>query len=158
MREPDEQPYSLIFGLDEIKFLFQEQSCLGDKIDHEILVPSGHAVVFTNALNHSGGTNIRTVAKGEDPYVYKLFAYVMSNPVDYQPGGGKIKPIFETGDDDTLNKKACVDSSALTLTSTFGRKRMTTDRYDPCDSSNKVVRQSIQPGVITNKLLQRGQE
>ena len=139
MREPNKQPYSLIFALDQFKFLFQEQSCLGDKIDREILVASGHAIVFTNALNHAGGTNIRTVAKGEDPYVYRLFAYVVSNPVDYQQGdGGTIKPIFETGNADTLNEEACVGSPSRSIR---GRVRKTTDKFNPCpDSSNNVAK------------------
>jgi hypothetical protein len=89
---------------------------LGDKIDREILVASGHAIVFTNAFNHTCGANIRRVAKGEDPYVYRLFAYVVSNPVDYLQGdGGTIKLIFETGNANTLNKEACVGSPSRSI-------------------------------------------
>ncbi len=126
-------------ALDQFKFRFEEQSCLGDKIDREITVESGHAVVFTNALNHTGGANIRTVAEGEDPYVYRLIAYVMSNPVDYPPGdGGTIKPIFETGNADTLNEEACVGSPSRSI---CGRVRKSTDKYNPCpDSTNNVAK------------------
>ena len=108
-REPNEQPYSLIVALDPFNFKFEEQSCVGHIIDREVLVDSGHAVVFTNALKHAGGANLVPQVDIQDPYVYRLFAYVVSNPVDYPPGeGGTIEPVLEkkAGNVKTKNEDA----------------------------------------------------
>ena len=40
-------------------------------------VPVGHAAIFSSALSHCGGEN------GTDNYVYLLFAYVVSDDIDY---------------------------------------------------------------------------
>jgi hypothetical protein len=40
-------------------------------------VPIGHAAIFSSALSHCGGEN------ATDDYVYRLFAYVVSDDVDY---------------------------------------------------------------------------
>jgi hypothetical protein len=37
----------------------------------------GHAAIFSSALSHCGGAN------GTGEYVYSVFAYVVSNPVDH---------------------------------------------------------------------------
>ena len=76
-----------------------KNSCFGDKIHREILVESGYAVVFTNALNHAGGANLMPLVDGDHPYVYRLFAYVVSNPVDYPPGEGGTQTCVRNGRD-----------------------------------------------------------
>ncbi len=128
MREPNKQPYSVVVVLDPFKFKFEEQSCLGDRIDREILVDSGHAVVFTNALNHAGGANLVPLVDGEHPYVYRLFAYVMSNPVDYPPGeGGTNKPVLEMiGTAETVDDENARDGSTPSML-LGGRIRRRTD-------------------------------
>jgi hypothetical protein len=138
MREPNEQPYSVIVALDPFKFKFEEQSCLEDTIDRKILVESGHAVVFTNALNHAGGANLVPLVDGEHPYVYRLFAYVVSNPVDYPPGErGTIKPVLEMiGTAETVDDENTRDSSTPSM-SLGGRIREQTDRFDPCSAGQK---------------------
>jgi hypothetical protein len=40
-------------------------------------VPIGHAAIFSSALSHCGGEN------ATDDYVYRFFAYVVSDDVDY---------------------------------------------------------------------------
>ncbi len=45
-----------------------------------VCVPIGHAAIFSSALSHCGGDN-----RPED-YVYHLFAYVVSDEVDYPQG------------------------------------------------------------------------
>jgi hypothetical protein len=40
-------------------------------------VPSGHAVLFTSGLNHAGGKSVT------NEYNYRLFAYIVSDKVDY---------------------------------------------------------------------------
>jgi hypothetical protein len=138
IREPNKQPYSVIVALDSFKFKFEEQSCLGDKIHRKILVESGHAVVFTNALNHPGGANLMPLVDGDHPYVYTLFAYAVSNPVDYPPGeGGTIKPVFEMiGTAETVDDKNARDGSPP-LMSIGGRIRRPTERYNPSSADKK---------------------
>jgi hypothetical protein len=46
----------------------------------KVCVPIGYAAIFSSALSHCGG------AKGRDDYVYRLFAYIVSNDVDYLIG------------------------------------------------------------------------
>jgi hypothetical protein len=43
----------------------------------KVCVPIGHAAIFSSALNHCKGAN------GTDDYFYRLFAYVVSNDVNY---------------------------------------------------------------------------
>jgi hypothetical protein len=40
-------------------------------------VPSSHAVLFTSGLNHPGGKSVT------NEYIYKLFACIVSDKVDY---------------------------------------------------------------------------
>ena len=40
-------------------------------------VPSDHAVLFTSRLNHAGGKSVT------NDYNYRLFAYIVSDKVDY---------------------------------------------------------------------------
>ncbi len=46
----------------------------------KVCVPISHAAIFSSALSYCGGTN------GTDDYIYRLFAYVVSNDVDYPVG------------------------------------------------------------------------
>ena len=45
-----------------------------------VCVPIGHAAIFSSALSHCGVDN------GTEDYVYCLFAYVVSDEVDYPQG------------------------------------------------------------------------
>ncbi len=45
-----------------------------------VCVPIGHVANFSSALSHCGGDN------GTEDYVYHLFAYVVSDEVDYPQG------------------------------------------------------------------------
>ncbi len=45
-----------------------------------VSVPIRHAAIFSSALSHCGGDN------GTEDYVYSLFAYVVSDEVDYPQG------------------------------------------------------------------------
>ena len=45
-----------------------------------VCVPIGNAAIFSSALSHCEGDN------GTEDYVYHLFAYVVSNEVDYPQG------------------------------------------------------------------------
>ena len=42
-----------------------------------VKVAIGHAAIFSSALSHCGGEN------GTDDYVHRLFAYVVSDDIDY---------------------------------------------------------------------------
>jgi hypothetical protein len=46
----------------------------------KVCVPIGHAAMFSSALRHFGGAN------GADDYIYCLFAYIVSNDVNYPVG------------------------------------------------------------------------
>ncbi len=61
--------------LDE--FRFQYKNAIMDKEVETVCVPIGHAAIYLSALSHCRGEN-----RTED-YVYCLFAYVVSNDVDY---------------------------------------------------------------------------
>ncbi len=45
-----------------------------------VWVPIGHAAIFSSALSHCGGEI------GIEDYVYRLFAYVVLDEVDYPQG------------------------------------------------------------------------
>jgi hypothetical protein len=77
-RIQDEWPFSIILALDE--FQFQYKNAIMDEEVERVCVPIGHAAFFSSALSHCGGEN-----RTED-YVYHLFAYVVSDEVDYLQG------------------------------------------------------------------------
>jgi hypothetical protein len=65
-------------ALDEFRFQYKN-----GKMDEEVetvCVPIGHAAIFSSALSNCGGDN------GTEDYVYRLFAYVVLNEVNYPQG------------------------------------------------------------------------
>jgi hypothetical protein len=82
-RPPEERPQSLIFALDAFNFIY-ESPFAGNAQMNTLHVPCGHAVVFSSALNHAGGSN-PTESPIDNDYVYCIFAYIVSNEVDYPP-------------------------------------------------------------------------
>jgi hypothetical protein len=75
----DEWPFSIILVLDE--FRFQYKNVIMDEEVERVCVPIGHVAIFSGAfLSHCRWDN-RT-----KDYVYCLFAYVVSNEVDYLQG------------------------------------------------------------------------
>jgi hypothetical protein len=100
-RCPDERPFLIILVLDEFKFQYNNNN-MGEK--EEVCVPIGHVAIFSSALSHCGGAN-RT-----DDYVYHVFAYIVSNEVDYLDGeGGTIERDFE----DESEKKVQVEGGKV---------------------------------------------
>jgi hypothetical protein len=77
IRHANEQPFLIILVLDEFNFQYKNKM-LGQV--EKVCVPIGHAAIFSSALSHCGGAN------GTDDYVYHLFAYVVSNDVNYPIG------------------------------------------------------------------------
>jgi hypothetical protein len=77
IRRADERPFLIILPLDEFNFQYKNKM-LGQV--EKVCVPIGHAAILSSALSYCGGAN-RT-----DGYVYCLFAYVVSNDVDYPVG------------------------------------------------------------------------
>ncbi len=77
-RIQDERPLSIILALDE--FQFQYKNAIMDQDMEMVCVPIGHVAIFLSALSYCGGEN-----SAED-YVYCLFAYVVSDEVDYPQG------------------------------------------------------------------------
>ena len=77
-RIQDEWPFSIILALDE--FQFQYKNAIMDEEVETVCAPIGHAAIFSSALSHCRGDD-RTV-----DYVYHLFAYVVSDEVDYSQG------------------------------------------------------------------------
>jgi hypothetical protein len=74
---PEERLMSIILALDPFYFLY-EKNCGGGILRViEQHVPSGHAVLFTSGLNHAGGKSVT------NEYNYRLFAYIVSDEVDY---------------------------------------------------------------------------
>jgi hypothetical protein len=65
-------------ALDE--FQFQYKNSIMDEEVETVCVPIGHAAIFSSALSQCKGEN-RT-----ENYVYRLFAYVSSDEVDYLQG------------------------------------------------------------------------
>ncbi len=74
IRRADERLFSIILALDEFNFQYKNKM-LGQV--EKVCVPIGHAAFFSSELSHCGGAN------GTDDYVYHLFAYVVSNDVNY---------------------------------------------------------------------------
>ena len=74
-RSPDERPFSIILALDEFRLQYKDENMSNEV--KTVNVPIGHAAVFSSALSHCGGEN------GTDDYVYRLFAYVVSDDLDY---------------------------------------------------------------------------
>ncbi len=74
----DERPFLIILALDE--FQLQYKSGIINEEVETACVPIGHAATFLSALSHCRGEN------GTQDYVYHLFAYVVSNEVDYPQG------------------------------------------------------------------------
>jgi hypothetical protein len=74
-RNQDERPFSIILALDEFRLNYKDEN-MGSEVE-TANVPIGHAAIFSSALSHCGGEN------GTDDYVYRLFAYVVSDDFDY---------------------------------------------------------------------------
>ena len=77
IRRADEWLFLIILALNEFNFEYKNQM-MGQV--EKVCVPIGHAAFFSSAFSHCGGAN-RT-----DDYVYCLFAYIVSNDVDYLVG------------------------------------------------------------------------
>jgi hypothetical protein len=75
IRIQDEWPFSIILALDE--FQFKNKNAIMDEEVETVCVPIGHAAIFSSALSHCGGEN------GTEDCVYCLFAYVVSDEVNY---------------------------------------------------------------------------
>jgi hypothetical protein len=71
----------IIVALDPFNLLYECNMDDGSKI-RTIHVNRGQAVVFTSSFRHAGGSN-GTV--NDQEYVYSLFAYIVSEGVDYPP-------------------------------------------------------------------------
>ncbi len=77
IRHVNEWPFLIILALDE--FNFQCKNKMVGQVE-KVCVPIGHAAISSSALSHCGGAN-RTY-----DYVSCLFAYIVSNDVDYLIG------------------------------------------------------------------------
>ncbi len=77
-RIQDERPFSIILALNESRF--QYKNAIMDEEVETVCVPIRHAVIISSALSNCGGEN------GTEDYVYHLFAYVVSDEVDYPQG------------------------------------------------------------------------
>jgi hypothetical protein len=77
-RIQDERPFSIILALDE--FRFQYKNAIMDEKVKTVCVPIGHAAIFSSELSHCRGDN-----RTED-YVYRVFACVVLDEVDYPQG------------------------------------------------------------------------
>jgi hypothetical protein len=53
---------------------------MGEEVE-TVCVPIGHATIFSSVLSHCEGDN------GTKDYVYRLYAHIISNEVDYLQGG-----------------------------------------------------------------------
>ncbi len=74
---PEERPMSIILALDPFHFLYEKNCGVGMTRIIEQHVPSGHAVLFTSGLDHTGGKSVTNA------YNYRLFASIVSDEVDY---------------------------------------------------------------------------
>jgi hypothetical protein len=68
---------SIILALDPFYFLYKKNCGGGTTRVIKQLVPSGRAVLFTSGLNHAGRKRLT------NEYNYRLFAYIVSDEVDY---------------------------------------------------------------------------
>jgi hypothetical protein len=82
-RTPEERPQSIILALDPFNFLYEHHVGGGKLVTMELHVPSGHGIVFTSLLNHAGGANECADKGDESKYVYRLFAYIVSDISHY---------------------------------------------------------------------------
>jgi len=82
-RTPEERPQSIILALDPFNFLYEHHVGGGKLVTMELHVPSGHGIVFTSLLNHAGGANECADKGDESKYVYRLFAYIVSDMSHY---------------------------------------------------------------------------
>ena len=82
-RTPEERPQSIILALDPFNFLYEHHVGGGKLVTMELHVPSGHGIVFTSLLNHAGGANECADEGDESKYVYRLFAYIVSDISHY---------------------------------------------------------------------------
>ena len=123
---PDEQPQSTLMALDPFNLLYQ-QSCGGGHVStSNLFVQSTHAVILTSSLLHLGGANIiidgkvipgKGLDKNKDyntteysgPCIYHLFAYVISDEVDYPSEVGTKIELPTTSSDN-------LDSTSFTVT------------------------------------------
>jgi hypothetical protein len=94
-RNQDERPFSIILALDEFRLQYKDEN-MGNEVE-TVNVPIGHAAIFSSALSHCGGDN------GTDEYVYRLFAYVVSDDFDYP-----VRDVeSDIKDDSCVQKKEC---------------------------------------------------
>jgi hypothetical protein len=82
-RIPEERPQSIIVALDPFNFLYEHNRGCGQLETLQMHVPSGHGIVFTSTLNHAGGANVCADAEDKSKYVYRLFAYIVSDRSHY---------------------------------------------------------------------------
>ena len=115
-RVPNERPQSIILALDPFNFLYEQNAGGGKVHQNVIVVPRGNAVIFTSALNHAGGNNISYVP-GQDTsvYLYRLFAYILSDVSDFPSANTPKVKLPEAGevgnaDDVTISQNAIISS------------------------------------------------
>jgi hypothetical protein len=77
-RIQDERPFSVNLALDELQI--QYKNAIIDEEVEKVCIQIRHAAIFSSALSHCRGDN------GTEGYVYCLFAYVVSDEVDYPQG------------------------------------------------------------------------
>jgi hypothetical protein len=77
-RIEDERPFSIILALNEFRSQYKS-GIINEKVE-TVCIPIRHAAIFLSALSCCGGEN-RT-----QDHVYGLFAYIVSNEVDYPQG------------------------------------------------------------------------
>ena len=76
-RDETEQPWSVIFGLDDFNFMYLESRHQKREDIKTLTVKRGQLIMFSNNCLHSGGAYL----EGDEP-VYRLFAYVVCHDVD----------------------------------------------------------------------------
>ena len=103
-RVPNKRPQSIIFAVDPFNFIYDQNSGGGRDTKNVINVPRGHAVIFTSARNHAGGNDIEHVPGMDSTvYLYRLFAYIVSDETDFPNSTIKLTEVCEVGkaDDDS---------------------------------------------------------
>ena len=79
-RPPLERPMSLLVALDEFEFMYLWNRQDSRKKIDTIIVRPGIGLAFTNYCLHAGGKN------KSGKVCFRLFAYLVSDPVDYPNG------------------------------------------------------------------------
>ena len=97
-RDETEQPWSVIFGLDDFEFMYLPSRHQKQEEIKTVTVKRGQLILFTNNCLHAGGEYL----EGEGP-IYRLFAYVVCHDVDI-PNNTVNRN--EWNDDGTVKRKS----------------------------------------------------